>query len=188
MRTTFLILLLCGAAVAAPQSQTTTYVDGNLDGLTPKTGGTLAFDDAKAMQLRTGVTTVAIPYAGVTHAELGAVQESTHQSFFKVWDRFKSHRNETQLLIVNFKDDQGKDRTMTLELARSGAQSVIADLETRTGKTFVTKENAKAAAAKKLDPMGTTSAQTKEDWGDEWWKTSRNADKFPQASNGGQQK
>ncbi|HUA86696.1 MAG TPA: hypothetical protein VMB85_22710 [Bryobacteraceae bacterium] len=189
MRITFLALVLCGAAGAAPQSQTTTYVDGNLAGITPKTGGTLAFDDAKTMHLSTGTTTVEIPYAGVTHAELGAVQENTHQSFFKVWDRFKSHRTETQLLIVNFTDDQGQDRTMTLELERSAAQSVIAELETRTGKTFVAKEDSKAAAAKKPNPMGTVSPQARDAawWGDDYWKTPGNADKWPKSSSGGGQ-
>lgn len=188
MRTNFLILVLalCGAAFAASPAQTTTYVDGNLTGLTPETGGTLTFTDDKAMYLQTGLATVAVPYSGVTHAELGAIKQNPHDApFYKFWDRRQSKKTATQLLIVNFKNDEGEDKTMTLELARAGASAVLTDLQTRTGKNFGAPARTQVASAKdpakKVDPMGTISGNREQSgnwWGDQWWKTPRNADQW----------
>jgi len=194
MRTNLLFLALAcgGAALAATPAQTTTYVDGNIEGVSPKTGGILSFDDAKAMELRAGLTTVAVPYADLTHAELGAVQENPHGvPLYKFWAR-RRHKTETQLLIVNFKDEQGADKTMTLELAQPAAESVLGELESRTGKNFGAKTesaSAKPAPEKKVDPMASSAAEKQETapwWGDQVWKTERNAGKFPKAGSSDQ--
>lgn len=178
MRITLLIAAVASTlAFAATPSQTITYVDGNVTGLAPDTGGTLSFDDDKAVYLHTGLTTVAVPYAGIGHAELGAVKENSHDvPLYKFWARLKSHKTETQLLIVNFKTEQGDNRSMTLELAPQGARTVLADLESHTGKTF--------SAAKKNDTAPKTNPGW---WGDQVWKTDRNADKFPKAAANDQQ-
>ena len=43
-------VLVCGTVVfGASRAETTTYVEGNLAGVSPNTGGTLLFSDAKAM-------------------------------------------------------------------------------------------------------------------------------------------
>lgn len=178
MRYFFMLVALgYAAAFAAPPSQTTTYVDGNISGLTANTGATLSFDDDKAMYLHAGETTVPVPYAGVSHAELGAIKDNSHAPIYKFWSHLKkSPKTETQLLIVNFKNEQGDDKTMTLELAEQGASSVLADLEARTGKNF---------SGKKKDPMATAksvSRQADSWWGDEYWKTDRNADKWSKTS------
>lgn len=175
MRPILLTLTLSCAALAATPAQTTTYVDGNVTGLAANTGGTLAFDDEKAMVLRTGLTTVSVPYGSVSQAELGAVKENApDKPFYKFWSR--RHKSETQLLIVNFKDDQGAERNMTLELAQPAAQTVLNDLESRTGKQFVasSKPLQPAAAAKTAAPKPAGDW-----WGDQYWKTPRNADKWP---------
>lgn len=194
MRTTLLILATSCLAFAALPAQTTTYVDGNLTGVTPNSGGTLTFDDEKAMHLRTGLTQFAVPYEGVSHAELGAVKTTSHAvAFYKVWERHKP-KTETQLLVVNFKNDQGEEKTMTLELARPAAQSILSDLQTRTGKNFGAAQPAKTEVAstrtdaaatskttpKKNDPMGVAVPDKNSDpwWGDGWWKTQRNQDKW----------
>jgi len=136
MRLSLLTLTLACAAFAASPAQTTTYLDGNVTGLAPNTGGTLSFDDEKAMVLRTGLTSISIAYETLSHAELGAVKENSHDvPFYKFWAR--KHKTETQLLIVDFKDEQGADRTMTLELAQPAAETVLNDLQARTGKQFV---------------------------------------------------
>ena len=208
MRLTFLTLTLACAAFASTSAQTTTYVDGNVTGLSPNTGGTLTFDDQKAMVLRTGLTSVSVPYDAISHAELGAVKENSHDvPLYKFWAR--KHKTETQLLVVNFKDEQGADRTMTLELAQPAAQTVLNDLESRTGKQFVASEKPAlidrstdkstdkpsekpAEKPKKADPMASAPASGKTGgdwWGDQYWKTPRNSDKWskPSGSNNDQQ-
>jgi hypothetical protein len=182
LRTNFLILALAsgGAVFAGLASQTTTYVDGNLNGVTPRSGATLTFEDEKAMQLHTGLSTIAVPYSAVTQAELGAVKTTPHDvPFFKVWERAK-HKTETQLLVVNFKNDQGEDQTMTLELARAAAQSVLGEISERSGKNFGGTKSQVASENKKQNPMAIGAPEKTADpwWGDDWWKTERNQDKW----------
>lgn len=210
------------AAFAASRAETTTYVDGNLTGVSPNTGGTLLFSDDKAMYFRTGLSTVAVPYTSITHAELGAATETSHDvPFYKVWQLNKrfSGKTQTQLLIVNFKNDAGEDKNMTLELAKASASGVLSLIQSRTatdpapGKTLVASaapataslEPAKVAQnetpASQAEPAPQSNADAKPAaqkdakkdadktaakpeklagswWGDDFWKTSRNADKW----------
>ncbi len=190
-----LSLAAWGAAFAGSRPETTTYIDGNLTGVAPNTGATLMFSDDNAMYLHTGLETVAIPYSGISNAELGAVKETSHDvPFYKVWAH-RHAKTQTQYLIVNFKNEAGEDKSMTLELATAAASSVLSDLETRTGKKFEPQQTASdekkpefkteaPAASKKPAPAAKPAAATSaakpadEWWGDSIWKTSRNADKW----------
>src|SRR5580698_9127145 len=99
-------VLACATAFAASRAETTTYVDGNLTGVSANTGGTLLFSDDKAMVFRTGLATVTVPYATVTKAELGATRTNSHDvPLYKVWARHK--KTETQFLTVEFKNEEG---------------------------------------------------------------------------------
>jgi len=217
------LTVACPAALAAERAETTTYVDGNLNGVSPNTGGTLLFSDDKAMYFRTGLATVAVPYASIHHAELGATKETSHDvPLYKVWELPKlfSGKTKTQLLIVNFKNDAGEDKNMTLELAKSSAPGVLSLIQSRSavdapsGKTLVASaapapEPAKFSANEapappeptaesdkesKKDAKAEAKAEAKKDkegafasrpnnpgsawWGDDYWKTKRNADKW----------
>jgi hypothetical protein len=198
------------AAFAASRAETTTYVDGNLTGVSPNTGGTLLFSDDKAMYFRTGLATVTVPYTSISHAELGATKETSHDvPLYKVWALRKrfSGKTETQLLIVNFKNDSGEDKSMTLELAKTSAPGVLSLIQSRTatdaapGKTLVASaapatpspepekvaqneppSNDDAKLAAKKDAGTPTAAKADKPatawWGDDFWKTKRNADKW----------
>lgn len=119
---TFRLSIMCpaimalagGAALADSRAETTTYVDGNLTNVSPNSGGTLTSDD-KAIHLRTGLENLDVPYTNVSHAELGAVIENSHDvPFYKIWAHKRS-KTQTQYLIVNFKNDEGAEKTMTLD-------------------------------------------------------------------------
>ena len=139
-------VLACATAFAASRAESTTYVDGNLTGVSPNTGGTLLFSDDKSMTFRTGLATVSVPYASISKAELGVTRTNSHDvAFYKVWARHK--KTETQFLTVEFKNEEGEAKTMTLELAQASAPSVLAAIQERTGPT------AQLAAAK-ADPAG----------------------------------
>jgi hypothetical protein len=200
-----LATLACGAAFGASRAETTTYVDGNLTGVSPNTGGTLLFSDEKAMYFRTGLITVPVSYANIGKAELGPTHVHSHDvPLYKVWALHKrfSGKTETQLLTVEFKNDEGEDRTMTLELAQPSAAGVLSQIQTRTtanGSTPVA-EVAAAEPAAQAEPAAepakvkhakaskheaqakTASAKPPADedqwWGDHYWKTKRNADKW----------
>jgi hypothetical protein len=208
------------AAPAATRAETTTYVDGNLAGVSPNTGGTLLFSDDKAMFFRTGLSTVTVPYANISHAELGATKETAHDvPLYKPWKHFGG-KTETQLLIVNFKNEAGEEKNMTLELAKGSANGVLSAIHSRTAnnpapekageKTAVataeptpaaepvkvassetprklSKKEAKLEAQQeaqkeaRLEAEKAAAAKSEKSagwWGDDYWKTSRNADKW----------
>jgi hypothetical protein len=204
MRIHFLAIPLLAAAIyGAPQAETTTYVDGNLTGVTPNSGATLTFSGEKEIVLRTGLTNVTVPYENISHAELGAVKETSHSvPFMKIWGRSK--KTETQLLIVNFKNDAGEEKTMTLELAQPAASSVFTSIQSHKDPAQQVASNTPApapaqpaaeppAAKLKTRPKSEAKAETPKPaapasadwWGDTWWKTTRNSDKWnkPAATN-----
>ncbi len=184
-----LALLGCGAAWAGSRSETTTYVDGNLTDIKPDTGATLSLADDTGITLRTGLTTVAVPYSGVSHVELGAVKESGHDvPLYKVWALHKrfAHKTETQLLIVNFKNDAGEEKSMTLELAKESADGVLATIQDHAKNSVDTASAAPAPEHKtrsrrtKTETAATKPAPAANDawWGDRYWKTKNNQDKW----------
>jgi hypothetical protein len=206
MRLQFLAIpLLAAAAFAAPQAETTTYVDGNLTGVSPNSGATLTFTGDKEMVLRTGLTNVAVPFESIGHAELGAVKETSHDvPFYKIWAHHHA-KTQTQLLVVNFKNSEGEDKTMTLELAQPAAASVFSSIESHraapqqvaSAEVPAPQPDASAAPAPaaaeqpapkskriKLQPKpdakadSTKPVESTDWWGDTWWKTTRNTDKW----------
>ncbi len=192
-------VLACATAFAASRAETTTYVDGNLTGISANTGGTLLFSDDKALVFRTGLATVNVPYASITKSELGATRETSHGApIYKVWARHK--KTETQFLVVNFKGDDGEAKTMTLELAQASAPTVLEAIQdhTKSGASEVAEAKAEPEAApapapapvkrekapvpvvaKNANDAGAkASPATKPGsdwWGDNIWKTTNNA-------------
>jgi hypothetical protein len=199
-----LTVLACATAFAASRAETTTYVDGNLTGVSPNTGGTLVVSDDKTLVFRTGLTSISVPYTAVTKSELGATRETSHGG--KIWSRKK--KTETQFLTVEFKNDEGEPKTMTLELAQASAPSVLSAIQEHTDKN----QTAEVAVVKpgeqkvvKTVPVAGTPAAAAEHttmassskpiinpndrgskaspatkpgsdwWGDDLWKTTRNS-------------
>ena len=167
-------ILACGYVLAAPRPETSTYVDGNVASLKPNTGGALVFTDNKAVLFRTGLTEVAMPYAGIRKAELGATKVHSHDApAYKVWTLpQRLHKTETQLLIVEFKSEEGEDRTVTFELAKPAASTVLATIQEHTGSP------ASLAASGVGNKAGTNAAAW---WGDGYWKTKQNLDTWNNA-------
>ena len=201
---------LAGAlAFAAGRSESITYRDGNLVGVTPHSGGTLVSGD-KELQLKTGLATVTVPYESISKTELSAPQEHSNGApLYKVWALPKRFgKTETQLLTVNFKDSEGEARTMTLELGTSPASSVVATIKKHnesaeaattaaTGKPttiakaeLAPKRRGKAesksepeARQENAKPEASTAAESKDGWwGDRYWKTKSNTEKWGKSS------
>jgi hypothetical protein len=191
-RLTLIAVLTSAAALAGSRSETTTYVDGNLTGVSPNTGGTLVLSDEKTMVLRTGLENTSVAYEKISKVELGAVKETAHDvPLYKIWALHKrfsgSNKTETQLLIVNFKNDDGEDKFMTLELAKPAVDGVLATINKQTGKDWVPEQKTQTASLKKRSLKHTEVADEtpkKSDgwWGDDYWKTTRNADKWNNAA------
>ena len=163
--------LACGSLFAAVRPETATYVSGNLTGVSPNSGGTLLFSDDSAMYWRAGSETIPVPYAGISKAELGATKDHSHDvPLYKVWELPKrfTGRTTTQYLTVDFKTTDGEEKKMTLELAQPSAKDVLATIQLHTAK-----------------PEKSAEAGKKDWWGDEYWKTNRNRDKWNNASAAG---
>src|SRR5260370_20836537 len=132
---TSLSLCLAGTPAAA-RPETSTYIDGNITGVTPNSGGTLIFPNEKGMQFRTGLATVDVPYANITKAELGGKQIHSHNApVYKVWALPKrlGSKTQTQLLVLEFKNEDGEAKAMTLELAAASANNLAATINSHPG-------------------------------------------------------
>jgi hypothetical protein len=153
-------LAVSSAAPADTRAETSTYLDGNLTGVSPNTGGTLLFSDEKAMYFRTGLSTVAVPYSNISHTELGATKETSHDvPLYKVWALHKRlSKTETQLLIVNFKNETGEEKTMTLELAKASAPGVLSLIQSRTGTDAAPAKAIVASAPPAVSPEAPASS------------------------------
>jgi hypothetical protein len=196
-------VLACATVFAASRSETTTYVDGNITGVSPNTGGTLVVSDDKTLVFRTGLATINVPYTAVTKSELGATRETSHGGpAYKVWARHK--KTETQFLTVEFKNDEGEPKSMTLELAQASAPSVLAAIQEHTSKNQTAEvaivkqdgeKEVKTVPVVNPAPVRATMTSSKpiidpndrgskaspatkpgsDWWGDDVWKTTRNA-------------
>lgn len=124
-----------------------TYLGGSLKVLLPASGGTLSYRSGKAIELKTPLHKIAIPYREILSAELGEVHTPVPDPLYKVWSLHKRFANrETQELTVAYKDKTGLEQTVTLELARDEAGAMLEAIQDRD-----------------------------EWWGDQFWKTTRNA-------------
>jgi hypothetical protein len=112
-----------------------------------------------------------VPYESIQRAELGAIQTRGHEPMginpLALVSRL--HKTETQLLTVEFKSGLGEDQTMTLELAKPAASSVLATIQEHS-------PNSTVAAAR--TPADKVVAGKEEWWGDSMWKTTRNQDSW----------
>ena len=174
-----------GLAFADRAAQTTTYVDGNVTGVAPKTGGTLLFCRRSDHELpHRSDECQPCPYANISHAELGAVVETSHsEPLYKFWAHHK-HTPEDQYLIVNYANEEGEQKSMTLELAQTAAPDVLSIIQSHAPKA-VDLAKLQAANSKKPAPKPDVMKAGPEAsgwWGDDVWKTTRNADKWNKPS------
>jgi len=172
MRIPVLFALFGGIAFAAANVHTTTYVVGNLDNISAGAIGSVNLSDDRAIVFHTRETTVQIAYPNITKAELGArVTHTPDVPLYKVWElhkRLLAPRDSTQYLTVDFKNADGQDRTMTLELDASVASDMLAVIEIHQGKR----------------PAAVYDAHPDQWWGDGTWKTNRNTPKWNPSGSG----
>jgi hypothetical protein len=152
------LTILAGGLLAAADSATVTYIDGNVAELAPSSGATLYMTNPQSMELKTPLHKVQIPYAKISKAELGSVLAHTSEPepLYKVWALPKRlMKSETRQMTLAFTNGNGQDQTMTLELSRTSADSVLATIE---------RHSAKVA--------------DNDWWGERVWKTTRNKDNW----------
>jgi hypothetical protein len=108
------------------------------------------------MELKTLQHSVQVPYSQISKADLGTIQVHTSEPepLYKVWALPKRlMRSETRQMTLGFTNANGQDQTMTIEMSRTAADSVLAVIERHSAK--VSNNNW---------------------WGDGYWKTTRNKD------------
>ena len=150
------LTILAGGLLAAADSATVTYIDGNVANLTPNSGATLYMTNPQTLELKTPLHQVQIPYAQISKAEVGSVMVHTAdpEPLYKVWALPKRlMKSETQQMTLAFTDGNGLEQKMTIEMSKISADSVMATIE---------RHSAKVANSGW--------------WGDSYWKTSRNRD------------
>jgi len=158
MRFLIPLTILTGGLLLAADSETVTYIGGTVADLAPNSGASLYLTNPQAMELRTPLHSVQVPYGQISKAELGAVKTHSQEpeALYKVWALHKRFvKSETRQMTVAFKNDNGQDQTMTIELPKLAASSLLAKIQ---------------------DHNGTVADNTW--WGDGYWKTTRNQDKW----------
>ena len=151
------LTILAGGLLLAADSQSVTYIGGSVADLAPNTGATLNLTNPQALELQSPLHTVQVPYNQILKAELGAITVHTPEpeKLYKVWALPKRlMKSETQQMTVSYKN-AGQDQTMTIELQKQAASTLLAQIERRSGK--VAENNW---------------------WGDDYWKTTRNKDSW----------
>ena len=152
------LTILAGGLLAAADSATVTYIDGNVAELTPNSGATLYMTNPQTLELKTPLHKIQIPYAQISKAEVGSVMVHTAdpEPLYKVWALPKRlMKSETQQMTLAFKDANGQDQKMTIEMSKTSADSVLATIERHSPKVANTGW-----------------------WGDSYWKTNRNRDSW----------
>ena len=152
------LTILAGGLLAAADSATVTYIDGNVADLTPNSGATLYMTNPQTLELKTPLHKVQIPYAQISKAEVGSVMvhSADPEPLYKVWALPKRlMKSETQQMTLAFKDANGQDQKMTIEMSKTSADSVLATIESHSAKVANTGW-----------------------WGDTYWKTNRNRDSW----------
>jgi hypothetical protein len=150
------LTIFAGGLLLAAGSESVTYVDGNIADFTPNTAATLDVNNSASMELRTPLHSVQVPYSNISEAKLGEVKSHTPapEAAYKFWALPKRlMKSESQQIVVSFTSASGQDQTITLELSKPAASSVLAAIE---------RHNAKVANW----------------WGDTYWKTTRNKDSW----------
>src|SRR6185437_7080522 len=131
------LTILAGGLLAAADSATVTYIDGNVAELAANSGATLYMNNPQAMELKTPLHKVQIPYAQISKAELGSVMVHTSEPepLYKVWALPKRLiKSETQQMTLAFTDVNGQGQTMTLEMSKTSADGVLATIERHSAK------------------------------------------------------
>ncbi len=172
--------LICWAAFGGSAPENTIYRGGNLTGVSPDASGMLLFPNDQAMVFQTGDDSIQVPYASISKAELGAISvHSPHVPVFKVWEVSKrfTGRTKTQLLTVAFKGEEGEDISMIFDLAQSAAPGVLATINGHTGKGPTVLPHVKLTDDQTM-ASGPADSPKAPWWGDNYWKTTSNSDKW----------
>ena len=131
-----ILAITCTLAAAAAKHEPVTYVDGDLTGVLLNSGASLVFSGDDAMELKSGLAAVSVPYKGISKAELGSIHSKPADApLYKVWTLHKHIlKSETQVLKVEFTNADGEHKSMTLELAKSAAHGVLDTIQQHASK------------------------------------------------------
>ncbi len=139
------------------------FIEGTSKGIAPHTVGTLVMRENKQMVFRYAKGSVAIPYQSITNAEIGPTRGRDAGPSYKVWNAPKRFGNKTRYLTILYTEN-GTTNKLVFELADKAATLTVAQIEIAQGKR-----------------QGTVQSTADNDelwWGDKFWRTNRNADKW----------
>ncbi len=139
---------------AAPNNAQVEYASGTVKALPAKTQGTLDVDDSKEFRFHYKDTVYAVPYDRIDSAAKGR-PTSIAGKLKGVPGVFSRHKSE--YLTVSFRDDNGASQVMTFALSRQTLDQALPALQSKTG-----------AGVQRQDEW----------WGDKYWKTDRNLDRW----------
>ncbi|MFN3323331.1 MAG: hypothetical protein ACK5AZ_07540 [Bryobacteraceae bacterium] len=161
--------LLQAAAIAGGRTEEASYVEGTVDSIPRNTLGVLNLNDPANLVFEYGDPAWKLPYANIT--DLRLEQASPRSGRFGRLRSFTPFLHKSPRLAVAFQTEEGEAGNMVLELSRKSAPATLALLEERSGR--------KAASGPAVAAAQPAERKPEAWWGDQYWKTKRNADSWP---------
>jgi hypothetical protein len=151
------------SASAATKPQTAEFVSGTIKTIPANTAGALDANSDSELRFHYGNSIFAIAYQRITNAQV--VEPSGHH-LWKV--PVPSLGKGTRLISISFRDAEGNGM-VTFRAPASDAKNIARAIEQHRGNpaTLAARKPAKAAQETW--------------WGDKYWKTTRNKDRWPSA-------
>jgi len=158
-------------ATKGTASERVSYIEGTQKGLAPHTPGTLQMSDSKAMVFQYGKGSLSVPYNNILSTEVGPTRGKDAGPAYKVWNVHKRFGDKTRYLTIYYSENGTKNK-LVFELADKAATLTVAQIDIAQGKR-----------------QGSVQATTNNDelwWGDKYWKTGRNAEKWNKPTGSGE--
>jgi len=139
------------------------YIEGTQKGIAPHTAGTLSMQDNKVMAFQYGKGSLSIPYANITNTEIGPGRGKDAGPAYKVWNVHKRFADKTRYLTIHYTENGLKNK-LVFEVADRAATLTVSQIEIAQGK--------------RVGSVAAASTNEELWWGDKYWKTSRNNEKW----------
>ncbi len=148
-------------------SEKVAYIEGTHKGLAPHTAGVLLFNDAKVMAFQHPKGTLTIPYSAISGAELGPLRGRDAGPAYRVWSAYRRLGEKSRYVTIHY-TEKGATNRLVFELTDKAATLAVSQIEIAQGK--------------RQGSVISTAANEELWWGDKYWRTNRNSEKWNKPS------
>lgn len=125
-------------AALAVDSQGAMFVGGTVAGITPKTEGQVIVTDPDAYEFvaKKGGGKIRIPWKSIESIEYGQNASRRIKSAILLSPLALFHKARKHMVSLAYKDEQGADQAIVLEIGKNNYRTSLAALKAKSGKTI----------------------------------------------------